>query len=87
MGKPKSLYSWDYNQEKNRIEIRDEGAGHYMSVTNNAETVLDEIREKVGDNIENIKIIYKDTDGNWDTMIPKWVNGKCIDIHFTFGTE
>ena len=53
-----------------------------MSVTNNIENVLTEIRNDIGDNIELLSVIYRDTDGNWDKVTPEWRGKECVNVNF-----
>ncbi len=76
----KSNYS--FNIVDNQLKIIDNWSTGYMSVTNNIENVLNEIRNQIGDNIENLNIVYRDTDGNWDSVNPKWRNQECVNVIF-----
>jgi hypothetical protein len=76
----KSNYS--FNIVDNQLKIIDNWSTGYMSVTNNIENVLNEIRNQIGDNIENLNIVYRDTDGNWDSVNPEWRNQECVNVIF-----
>lgn len=51
-----------------------------MSVTNDAENVLTEINSII--EIKDKQIIYLDSDGNLDEIVPEWKNEKCINVSF-----
>lgn len=73
---------YTYNIIDDVICIEDLNQGR-MSVTNDAENVLSEIYlSKIGEAIKKYPIIYKDSEGIWDRMIPKWDNGSCVDVEF-----
>jgi hypothetical protein len=57
---------------------------NYMSVSNNAEGVLTEIKEKIGNYVKEYDVIYRDTEGIWDTMSPTWSN-ECENVKFKSG--
>lgn len=76
----KSNYS--FGVVDNQLKIIDNWSVGYMSVTNNIENVLTEIREQIGDNIENLSITYRDTNGDWDKVTPKWDGQKCVNVNF-----
>lgn len=81
----KSDYTYSVSPD-GTLSIVDLNLGR-MSVTNNAEGVLTELRNKIGDRITDMKIIYYGSEGQWDTIIPTWSNGECIGVEFKFGTE
>ena len=81
--KIRSKFNYVVNIPLQRVEIIDLNEG--MSVTNDAENVLTYIRMCEGDKIKDMKFIYRDSEGIWDTIIPKWYNDKCINVHFKFG--
>lgn len=61
------------------VEITDLNLGG-ISVTNDAENVLTEINSE--ENIENLAVIYKDSEGDWCELIPSWNNHKCDNVKF-----
>jgi hypothetical protein len=81
----KSNYSYEVNKELKRLEIIDHCGGNSMSVTNNAENVLTEIQKT--EDIKKLRVVYRDTDSNWDTLIPTWKDGECININFKIGVK
>lgn len=82
----KSDYTYRIDHEQRLISIIDLNQGN-MSVTNNTENVLTEIRQNCGSGslIEVYEVVYNDSDGNWDTIIPTWAFGKCIATSFKQG--
>jgi len=56
--------NYTYNTLNDVLYIIDENLGG-MSVTNNMEDVLEAIRED-GIDLQNYKIMYKDSEGIWD---------------------
>lgn len=76
----KSNYS--FSVVDNQLKIVDNWCNGYMSVTNNIENVLTEIRNDIGDNIELLSVIYRDTDGNWDKVTPEWRGKECVNVKF-----
>lgn len=76
----KSKYS--FTIKENELKIIDEWYGNFMSVTNNFEDVLTEIREVVGDGIVNMDIIYRDTEGIWDRVSAEWEGDECVNVIF-----
>ena len=76
----KSNYS--FNIVGNQLRIVDEWYGNFMSVTNNFENVLTEIRKIIGPDIVNMVIVYKDTNGDWDMVKAEWVGEECINVIF-----
>ena len=53
-----------------------------MSVTNNAEDVISEIRTRTDKRLTEHFIIYKDSDGVWDQMIPSYSLSGCSEVFF-----
>jgi hypothetical protein len=53
-----------------------------MSVTNNAEDVISEIRTSTDRRLTEHFIIYKDSDGVWDQMIPSYSLTGCSEVFF-----
>lgn len=54
------------------ILIVDTGANHgFMSVTNDMENVLHDISVELNLNLENTKIIYRDSENIWDGIVCK----------------
>lgn len=78
---PKSDYEWRFKD--NILFIEDLNLGR-MSVTNNMENVLSEIRDKIGEKIIGAKIIYKDSEGFWDGVIPEWTIKECLNVRFYY---
>lgn len=80
------MYKSDYTYtiENNLLRIVDLNLGN-MSVTNNAEEVLTEILKVEGKQIKNLSVIYRDSEYNWDTLIPIWEDNKCVSVEFKFG--
>jgi hypothetical protein len=65
-----------------QLKIVDEWYGNFMSVTNNFENVLTEIKEQIGDDIFNLQIIYRDTNGVWDKVTAEWKGNECVNVIF-----
>jgi len=78
---PKSNYEWRFKDGVLAIEDLNLGK---MSVTNNMENVLTEIRSKIGDEIVGAKIVYRDSEGEWDGVIPVWTREVCTNVQFYF---
>jgi hypothetical protein len=76
----KSNYS--FTVDGNELKIIDEWYGNFMSVTNNFENVLTEIREVVGESIVGMNIIYRDTEGVWDRVTADWNGEECVNVNF-----
>lgn len=55
-----------------------------MSVTNNIENVLSEIRDEMGEKITDATIIYRDSEGIWDGVIPEWTIDRCSSVRFYY---
>jgi len=70
-----------FNIIEDTLVIEDLNIGG-MSVTNDAENVITEIRKNSGKTIENYPIIYKDSDGIWDGLKPVWGLSVCTEVHF-----
>lgn len=85
IGGIKSNYIFNVDHEQKLLEILDCCNGNQMSVTNNAEGVLTEILEKRGMFIKTYSVVYRDTEGSWDTMIPTWSGGVCDRVSFHSG--
>lgn len=81
MYSPKSDYEWRFKD--GILSIEDLNLGK-MSVTNNMENVLTEIRSKIGDKILDAKIVYCDSEGEWDGVIPEWTITGCSNVQFYF---
>jgi hypothetical protein len=58
------------NVEHNIIFLHDNAYGHHMTITNDAESVVDYCRSLYGN---RIRIVYKDTDNEWSEI--KWSIG------------
>lgn len=81
----KSNFMFNVDHKQKLLEIIDCCDGNQMSVTNNAEGVLTEILEKRGSFIKEYSVVYRDTDGNWDSIIPTWVGENCDTVKFQSG--
>ena len=53
-----------------------------MSVTNNAEDVTSEIRSMTDSRLSEHFIIYKDSEGIWDQIIPSYSLKGCSEAFF-----
>jgi hypothetical protein len=53
-----------------------------MSVTNNAEDVISEIRTSTDRRLTEHFIIYKDSEGVWDQIIPSYSLRGCSEVFF-----
>lgn len=74
-----------YSIANNRLSITDLDLGN-ISVTNDIERVLTEINHIEGNRAELVNdIIYCDTEGDWNTVIPTWFNHKCTEAGFRYG--
>jgi len=76
----KSNYS--FTIDGNELKIVDEWYGNFMSVTNNFENVLTDIREVIGESIVGMDIIYRDTEGIWDRVTADWNGEECVNVNF-----
>jgi hypothetical protein len=77
---PSALYT--FGIAKNVVWIEDIGV-NTRSVTNDMEAVLNDIMRKTDINIADYKVVYKDSQGNWDGVTPHLNNdGKVIDVGF-----
>ena len=68
-----------YGIEHGVVKIVDLDMGN-VSVTNDAENVLTEIQSI--ENIKDKRIIYRDSVGQWDELIPTWNKNVCVDVSF-----
>lgn len=59
--------AWHHQVIGNVVAIYDDYSGTEMSVTNDAEQVIDAI-VSLGINLTGKRVIYRDTDGRWDEM-------------------
>lgn len=76
----RSTYSYWFLDEILSIEDLDQGG---MSVTNNIEGILAKIEHDEKRNLIDYKIIYKDTENNWDEIIPsKFHDEYHVDFNF-----
>jgi len=75
----KSDYQWNFSDGILTIEDLNSGG---MSVTNNMENILSEIKQKVGNKIHEAKIIYRDSEMVWDGVEAEWTVGGCSDVSF-----
>lgn len=80
-----SKADYNYTIEGNLLKIVDLNLGN-LSVTNDIEAVINDIRDIIGWSIQQLTIIYRDSDGNWDEVVPEWINGECINVEFKFMT-
>jgi hypothetical protein len=78
---PKSDYNWGIKE--GILVIEDLNLGR-MSVTNNAEGVINEIYSQIGAQLHNLDIIYKDSEGIWDQLIPSWGVNECVEVSFKY---
>jgi hypothetical protein len=58
--------SYTYDILEDFLFIEDLGESDRISVTNDMESVLKKIKEEIGDEINSLKCIYKDSQGVWD---------------------
>jgi hypothetical protein len=65
----------------NVLVIEDLNLGR-MSVTNNAEDVISEIITTTEKKLTEHFIIYKDSEGIWDQMIPSYSLTGCCEVFF-----
>ena len=70
---------YTYTIENGTVKIIDLNLGN-VSVTNDAENVVTEIQSTT--NIKGLKIVYRDSDGNWDEIIPNWSDQVCLYVMF-----
>lgn len=77
----KSDYFYSINEPRKVLRIIDLNLGR-MSVTNDIENVLTQIRKEIGKDIESLKIIYRDSVGTWDEVVPKWDGDECEYVIF-----
>ena len=86
--KRESFFMFEKDRENNSVHIIDlfeeynSSKKPLMTVTNNAENVIEEIREKCSWFNDDTKILSTDTNGEMARIIPKWENGKCINVSF-----
>jgi hypothetical protein len=78
---PRSDYNWGIKE--GILVIEDLNLGR-MSVTNNAEGVISEIYSQIGAQLHNLDIIYKDSEGIWDQLIPSWGVNECVEVSFKY---
>ena len=72
-------YTYKIHEYDNTVCIVDDGTG--KSVTNDAENILTKIAKEHPE-IKSMKVLYKDTEGTIDGMIPEWKLDKCVDVSF-----
>jgi hypothetical protein len=75
----KSNYEWKTNGDL--LQIVDLNLGG-RSVTNDIENVINEIYQKIGEEIKKYKILYRDSEGVWDGVNPIWGIKKCVECNF-----
>lgn len=74
-----------YSIANKRLSITDLNLGN-ISVTNDIERVLTEINNIERHRVELVNdVIYCDSEGNWDTVVPTWHQHKCISADFRPG--
>jgi hypothetical protein len=71
-----------YTIDNGQLLIRDCWSPGFLTVTNNIENVLTEIRREIGELILELKVIYRDTDNNWDEVKPIWDGNICNNVKF-----
>jgi hypothetical protein len=74
----KSDYTWKLKDDV--ISLIDLNLGN-KSLTNDIENALLEIRQVLGNKIENCKIIYRDSQEIWTGVNPKW-SSVSVDVDF-----
>jgi hypothetical protein len=79
MFEPKSDYTFGVIDDVFYIEDLNLGR---MSVTNNAENVISEIRKSFQGKLTQYYIIYKDSEGIWDQIIPTYSLNGCFEVFF-----
>lgn len=72
---------YTYVIEGDTVNITDLNLGD-MSVTNDAENVINEIAQI--EYIRDKRITYKDSEGDWCELIPTWNEFKCVNVDFKF---
>lgn len=77
----KSDYEWNFIDDILFIEDLNLGG---MPVTNNIESILSVLRDKIGEKITDAKIIYRDSEGIWNGVIPEWTVGGCSGVRFYY---
>lgn len=50
------------NVDRNIVFLHDDAHGHHMTVTNDAESVVDYCRSLYGN---RVRVVYRDTDNEW----------------------
>lgn len=70
---------YTYTIEDGFLKIVDLDMGG-MSVTNDIENVITEIG--LSEDILNLRIIYQDSMGEWDEVIPKWRGKICTYVSY-----
>ncbi len=79
MSQSKSDYVFNFIDDI--LVIEDLNLGR-MSVTNNAEDVISEIRSISDNRLSEYFIIYKDSEGIWDQIIPSYSLKGCSEVFF-----
>lgn len=59
--------AWHHQEIGNVIAIYDDFSGSEMSVTNDAEQVIEAL-VSMGVSLNGKRVIYRDTDGQWDEL-------------------
>ena len=75
----RSNYEWEIREGILCIEDQNLGG---VSVTNDIENILTEIYLYSDNSIRDMKVIYRDSDGIWDGVHPKWGQRKCESVNF-----
>lgn len=75
----KSDYGWIF--EDNILTIEDFDLGG-VSVTNNIENILKDLRSEIGEKITDSQIIFRGSDGMWCGVIPEWTVGGLSGVRF-----
>ncbi len=89
-------YDYTVHHPDKVVQIIDLNLGN-MSVTNGAEYVLTDIlKREIGyarrfgkqvDRIKDYTFIYRDSEGQWDTIIPHWDGLECKSVDFIAGVN
>jgi hypothetical protein len=76
-----SRSDFEYYFEDDILKIIDLDLGN-ITVTNDIENVLTDIRKIEGDKILTHRIQYMDSEGNWDFVTPTWDGLVCNYVRF-----
>lgn len=69
MGSDAPRAEFVYGIDNGVLWIEDVGV-NTRSVTNDMINVLNDIRHETGVDLTSVKVVYKDSNGNWDGVIP-----------------